>query len=98
MTAPTASRWFRWSLVIGLTLLVAGLWLPRAEHPLLCQAQDAYRQGDFLRAAQLYTQALGQCSDAGHVLFNRAAALCQAKAEDQAACDFQQVQDRKSVV
>jgi hypothetical protein len=79
----------RWLVLLGLGLLAFGAaWKYKEDDPLRA-AEEAYRAGDYARAAALYAQAAKVGSDPGHATFNCAAALyCQGKF-DEASQDYQ---------
>ena len=59
----------------------------------LSAAEQAYRRGDYVSAAELYGQAVGEADDPGHAVFNRAAALYLADQFNPASKDFRSAQD-----
>lgn len=81
----------RLSFLVGLaTLLISLGWLGSRDpmNPLKA-AELAFRQGDYLRTVQIYDAMQPTLADPGHASFNRAAALYELGALDQAASDFQ---------
>jgi tetratricopeptide (TPR) repeat protein len=71
------------------TLLIALGWLGSREpvSPLKA-AEVAYRQGEYVRAIQIYDSVQQTLPDPGHAAFNRAAALYELGRFDQAAGDY----------
>ncbi len=82
--------------VLGILLAVVGLLMRPKRDGILRAAEDAFHDGNFERAAQLYSQALQSCEDVGHAMFNRAAALYELQRDDDAAEDFAAVRQNES--